>query len=73
MKKISQLVSLKQEIEHMSMSDLRANPGEVIESVRLGKTFIVSKAGRQIAVLSALPGSNLSIVVAADGSKSYSL
>ncbi len=51
--------TLKQEVESLSgreeiitVSELRARPGDVLSQVDLGKTFKVTRCGRVIAVIS---------------------
>lgn len=71
MKSIAQEVSLNGRFEMITIGDLRKNPGEVLASVDLGKTFLVTKSGRPIAVLSKPPGETLSMEVRGDGSVHY--
>jgi len=40
------------ETEEISMMDLRKRPGDVIDQVQMGKTFIITKAGKKVAILS---------------------
>jgi hypothetical protein len=72
MKRLKDEVSLNGKLETISMMDLRSRPGEVLESVSLGKTYIIAKNGKPIAVLSRLPGEQLSINVERDGSVTHS-
>lgn len=71
MKKIADQLSLKNQIESISMSELRQHPGEVFAQVGLGKVFVIKKNGREVAVLSAVPGTELTTIIAPDGSKTY--
>lgn len=73
MKKISDETDLNGKIETISMMDFRKQPGEVLTGVLLGKTYIVARAGKPIAVLSRLPGVQLSIHVDPKGRRSYVL
>ena len=50
MKKIKDEISLVNKIESISMMELRSAPGEVLMAVDLGKTFIITKGKKAIAV-----------------------
>jgi hypothetical protein len=67
MKRLSQEISLKGKCEEISLTEFRASPGAVLSMVELGKTFILTRNGQQIAVLSQVPGETLTLAVAADG------
>lgn len=73
MKKIADhvLQQMSQQFEVITAMDFRKQPGEVLDSVDLGKTFLITKAGRPVAVLSKPPGEQLSIVVDSKGKISY--
>ena len=71
MKTIKDQVSLDGKIETISAVELRKQPGEVLESVALGKVFVVTKRDKPIAVISKPPGQTLTIVVGSDGGVSY--
>ena len=73
MKKISDHVAqeMRKQFESITMMDLRKQPGEVLDSVELGKAFLITKAGRPIAVLSPLPGETLTMVIDGQGKVSY--
>lgn len=73
MKRLTEYVNLKGQIETITMMNLRSRPGEVFDSVALGKVYIVTKAGKPLAVLSRLPGEQLAIRVNGNGSKEYVL
>lgn len=73
MKTIKDHVSLRGEFETITMTELRMFPGQVLKSVELGKVFVVTHQGNPIAVLSPLPGVNLTIVVGSKGQTGYSL
>lgn len=73
MKTIKDQVSLNGKIETISAQELRAQPGEVLESVALGKVFVVTKRDKPIAVISKPPGQTLTIEVGRNGEISYSI
>lgn len=73
MKRLKEHVSLDGQIENLSMTDLRQRPGEVLTSVELGKVFVVQRNGKAVAVLSPVPGEQLTIIVKPDGSKTYGI
>lgn len=64
-------VTLAADIEKITMSDLRNLPGDVLAQVQLGKTFIITKNGKEIAVLQSLPGDTLPIYIDGNGYRSY--
>ena len=74
MKKIADHVmqEMSKQFEYITMMDLRTQPGEVIDSVELGKIFVITKAGRPVAVLSKLPGETLTMEIDSQGKLSYS-
>ena len=41
--------------EKITMMELRQNPGEIIDSAELGKTFFITKNSNPVAVLMPLP------------------
>ena len=55
MKSIKDEISLVGRTETITMMDLRKKPGEVLSSVALGKTFIITRSGKPIAELKKLP------------------
>lgn len=73
MKKIADhvLQQMSQQFEIITAMDLRKQPGEVLDSVALGKTFLITKSGRPVAVLSKPPGETLTIAVDSKGKVSY--
>lgn len=73
MRKIADHVGqeMRKQFESITMMDLRKQPGEVLDSVELGKTFLITKAGRPIAVLSPLPGETLTMAIDSRGKISY--
>ena len=62
---------MSKQFEYITMMDLRTQPGEVIDSVELGKIFVITKAGRPVAVLSKLPGETLTMEIDSQGKLSY--
>jgi antitoxin (DNA-binding transcriptional repressor) of toxin-antitoxin stability system len=73
MRHIQDELSLDGKIETITMMDLRKNPGEMIDSVMMGKVFIISKAGKPRAVISKLPGQQLAMAIDAQGKVSFQL
>jgi hypothetical protein len=57
--------------EVISLSDFRARPGEVLQCVELGKTYVIQKYGKEVAVLSKPPGVTLTINIASDGAVTH--
>lgn len=49
MKKLKDMKTLAGQMETISISELRHNPGEVFQQVEMGKRFIVTKNGNTIA------------------------
>lgn len=72
-KRISDEVSLSKKLETITAMDFRKNPGEVLASVTLGKTYIITRNAKPVAVLSKPPGQTLSIEVSRTGKLSYTL
>ena len=68
--KLKDCISLEGLIDEISMMDLRKGPGEIITQVELGKTFVIKRANKPIAILCKVPG-DLTTVVNPDGSISY--
>jgi len=73
MKTLADQISLKRKLDEITMTDLREQPGDVIAQVVLGKTFVIKKTGKPIAVLSPLPGEQLTIEVQRNGGLKYKL
>lgn len=67
------LASLCGEIETISMMALRRSPGVIMTAVECGKVFIISRAGKEIAVLCRVPGEQLTTEIDSVGNASYSL
>ena len=72
-KKLRELTPLRDKLETITAMDFRRQPGEILDSVALGKTFVITKQGKPCALLTALPGQTLTIVVDRSGNKSYAL
>ena len=60
-------------MEKITMMQLRKQPGEVIDMVVLGKTYILTRGDKEVAVISKLPGVNLTINVDSHGNINHSL
>jgi hypothetical protein len=70
-KRLHNEVTMEGTFEVISLTDFRTRPGEVLQSVELGKTYVIQKYGREIAVLSKPPGTQLIINIASDGSVTH--
>ncbi len=64
-------VSLSGKVEQITLMDLRKHPGELFASVALGKTFVVTKNGDPIAIISKPPGETLMMTFEPDGKVTY--
>jgi prevent-host-death family protein len=71
MKKLSDEVSLVGKLEVVTISELRNNPGEILAMAELGKTYIITRKGKQVLVLSRVPGVQLSMAVDSNGSATW--
>lgn len=71
--RLNQEVSLAGRLEKITISELRSKPGEVFQSVILGKTYLVTQRGKTIAVIGKPPGVELSICVGRKGEINYKL
>ena len=71
--KLADNVSLSGRIEEITISEFRKAPGDVLTQVELGKTFVIKRNGKDIAVLSKVPGVQLSISVDCLGQTEYDL
>lgn len=60
-------------VKSISMMELRNNIGSVIQQVQLGRVFVLTKAGKQVAVLARPPGRELLTLVNERGEVSYDL
>ena len=45
---------LKDTVGKISMMEFRKNPGDVINQVQMGKTFIITRSGKSVATLAPL-------------------
>jgi antitoxin (DNA-binding transcriptional repressor) of toxin-antitoxin stability system len=70
MQRIQEAVQLN-DLETITMTELRGRPGEVMRMVELGRTFIITKGGKPLGVLSRIPGEQLGLEAASDGTFSY--
>jgi len=73
MKTLKDEISLHGKFETIPISDFRKRPGEVLTSVDLGKTFLVTKNGKAVAVVSKPPGETLTLIIDSHGNQSYEL
>lgn len=71
MKKLADSKALRGQLETISMMDLRSGPGDVIKQIQMGKTYILTHAGKAVAVMQPLPGDTLSMTIHSDGTVSY--
>jgi antitoxin (DNA-binding transcriptional repressor) of toxin-antitoxin stability system len=53
--RLAELVDLRGQEETITMTELRAKPGEVISQVELGKRFVVTRAGKVLAIIAPPP------------------
>lgn len=58
MKRLSSLRLLKGQSETITVSDLRAAPGDVLAQVQQGKTFSITKQGKVVASLAPMKDKN---------------
>lgn len=73
MKRLGEEKVLKGHKETISMMELRCRPGEVLTQASMGKVFIITSHGKAVAVLSGLPGVELSVVIDKAGVASYEI
>lgn len=73
MKRLRELTPFAGKLETITAMDFRKSPGEILDSVMFGKTFVITKQGKPCALLTQLPGQRLAITVARDGKQSYAL
>ena len=72
MRRLSEQVTLDGQIDTLTMMELRRHPGEVLDLVKLGQAFVITRNGKEVAVLSKLPGDVLAMDVDKKGNASYS-
>lgn len=73
MKTLCDYVSLEGKIETISIVNFRRRPGDVLLQVELGKTFVLTRNGKIVSVLSKPPGKTLRMVVGPKGEVTYAL
>ena len=73
MKRLSEQVSLERTLEEITISEFRERPGEVLHCVELGKTFVITKLGNPVSVLSKVPGVQLAVDIQRNGAVKYTL
>lgn len=73
MKRLRELTPLAGKLETITAMDFRKSPGEVLDSVQFGKTFVITKQGKPVALLTQLPGQVLTIEVDKHGDYSYKI
>lgn len=71
MKRLRELTPFAGKLETITAMDFRKSPGEILDSVTFGKTFVVTKQGKPVALLTQLPGQVLAIHVDSKGNCSY--
>jgi antitoxin (DNA-binding transcriptional repressor) of toxin-antitoxin stability system len=64
-------VDLSNQVEEISLTDLRGNVGEAMSQCSLGKSFVLKKNGKLVAALVPVDQSNLTKTIDGDGSISY--
>ena len=52
LKRLTDMKLLAGKTERICMTELRQRPGDVIDQVQMGKTFVITKQGKEVAVLS---------------------
>jgi antitoxin (DNA-binding transcriptional repressor) of toxin-antitoxin stability system len=72
-KRLRELTPLAGKLETITAMDFRRSPGEILDSVQFGKTFVITKQGKPVALLTQLPGQTLTIVVDKHGKYSYAV
>lgn len=70
MQRIHEAIQLD-DLHTITMTDLRKQPGEVMRMVELGRTYLITKGGKAVGVLSRVPGEQLGLSAASDGTISY--
>ena len=70
-KRLTETTMLRGIIEKISMSDLRQSPGDIIDQAQMGKIFIITKGGKEVATLQKLPGDTLTLFIDPKGKQHY--
>ena len=71
--RLTDMQLLNGKLETITAMQLRAAPGDILDSVMAGKVFVVTKHNKPVAVISRIPGAQLSIKFNAKGERSYTL
>ena len=69
--KLTNEVSLDGIVREITMMELRQHPGDVMTAVELGATFVVKRADRIMAVITAPKNTDLIMVIGGSGETSY--
>lgn len=72
-KRLHESEPLRGQIDHLTLMDFRTAPGDAIAQVQMGKVYVLTKAGKPVAVLSKLPGDRLTINIDPKGKVTYGL
>lgn len=70
-KRLHETDALHGHVEELSLMDFRMAPGDAITQVQMGKVYVLTKAGKPVAVLSKPPGETLIIHIDSRGDVSY--
>jgi antitoxin (DNA-binding transcriptional repressor) of toxin-antitoxin stability system len=73
MQTLSDTISLFGKFEEITQTEFRQMYGEVVKQVELGKTYLITSRGKPVAVLSQVPGQQLTIKIGPNGERSYHL
>lgn len=68
MKKLADHVSLDGEVEIITVTELRAGPGECLDQVALGKVLGITRKGKIVAFLVPPQSADITHVIQSDGS-----
>lgn len=71
MRRLKDEIVLQSKFECITVSDLRAHPGEVLAYIELGKTYLVTRQGKAVAVMSKPPGETLTMTFDGTGKLDY--
>lgn len=72
-KRLTDSQPLRGQLEYLALQDMRAAPGDIINQVQMGKVYVITKQGKPVAVLQALPGERLSIEIDGQGKATYGI